>query len=64
VLRVLLFVAFFSSCFIYAGVRRMLSAGREQRVGDAMLWGMVGIVIGVAGLVGAAWVLTHPFKSH
>jgi hypothetical protein len=55
-----LFGPFFCAFFIYAGTRRILGAGREARTGEALFWGLFGIALGVAGLVGIVWSILHP----
>ena len=47
----------FGILFIAVGFRRILGARRAAGKLDAVVWGSVGICIGVAFIAGAAWLL-------
>ena len=49
------FLAAFGLLFIFAGAQRLWNASRDQKAMEAIVWGSVGIVLGLAGLAAAGW---------
>ena len=55
-----LFGGLFGITFLVVGIRRMLQARTGKGTVDSLLWGSVGLLIGVAFLYGAYWLLSPP----
>jgi hypothetical protein len=53
-----LFLTLFGIVFIYSGAQRVLGAHRETKKGEALLWGTIGILIGIYMLVVVAWLFS------
>ena len=60
---VVTFCALFGVLFIVIGIRRALVARTGENVTDSILWGGVGIAIGLAFFFGAYWIAS-PAVSH
>lgn len=54
-LAVPLFLAFFGVVFVVFGTRRLLKASKGKGVVDSIVWGSVGVFLGVGFLYGAYW---------
>jgi hypothetical protein len=56
----ILFAGTFGIIFIVVGIRRMLQATKGKGTFDSILWGSIGILIGLGFLYGIYWMLTPP----
>lgn len=59
-----LFAGFFAIVFIVVGIRRMLQATKGKGASDSILWGSIGILIGLGFLYGVYWMMTPPPDDH
>lgn len=56
----ILFGGLFGITFVIVGIRRMWQARKGQGAFDSLLWGSIGVLIGVGFFYGAYWLLTPP----
>ena len=59
-LAAFLFGGVFGITFIVVGIRRMLGATRGKGVADSLLWGSIGILIGLGFFYAIYWMMTPP----
>ena len=45
----------FGALLQYAGIRRLLGAAKDERPIEAVVWGSIGMALGLAMFVAAAW---------
>jgi len=55
-----IFALFFGFVFIWSGIRRILSPLANDKPGESLVWGSVGIGLGIAFLCGVAWLFFGP----
>ena len=58
-IHVFYFVPVFGLLFIWAGIRRILSPPANDGLGESIVWGSVGIGLGVILLSLTAWVFLN-----
>lgn len=71
-LAVLVFAGLFGIVFIVFGIRRMFEATKGKGVFDSILWGSIGIAIGLGFIYGVYWFMSPstddqtpmPFEMH
>jgi len=57
---VAIFVPLFGFIFIWAGIRRILSPPPNDKPGESIFWGSVGIGLGVGIFGFIVWLFLHP----
>jgi hypothetical protein len=53
-------VPVFALMFIWFGMQRVLGAMKSDKPGEAIFWGSVGILLGLAFIGGAVWLVVTP----
>jgi hypothetical protein len=50
-----LFLAVFGVMFVVSGVQRLWGAGADAKRGEAVVWGSVGVMLGLGFCAAAVW---------
>lgn len=59
-LMALVFSVFFGGYFVWLGLVRIVRSKDEPRRSEAVIWGTVGILIGLAVFAGITWLIVAP----